>query len=98
LAGKTISRGFHRGLEQVGVSEGKNVKIEYRWAQGRYDRLPELVADLVNRGASVIFAGGGAISAQAARSATREVPIVFSVGIDPVMSGSSRASISLADP
>jgi putative tryptophan/tyrosine transport system substrate-binding protein len=79
--------GFHRGLEQAGVIEGQNAKIEYRWAQGRYDKLPELAADLVARRVSVIFAGGGTISAQAVKAATSEIPIVFSVGLDPIAVG-----------
>ena len=89
--------GFHRGLQEVGVTEGQNAKIEYRWAQGRYDQLPELAVDLVARRVSVIFAGGGSVSAQAAKAATREVPIVFSVGVDPVTFGFVATSIGLAE-
>ena len=78
---------FHRGLSETGYVERQNVAIQYRWAEGRYDRLPALAADLVGRKVDVIFAGGGIPSALAAKNATSTIPIVFTGGGDPVTSG-----------
>jgi len=72
---------FRRGLEQMGLVEGRDVLIEYRWADGQYDRLPALAKELVNRGVAAIAAGSG-LAAQAAKVATSEIPIVFTSGID----------------
>ncbi len=78
---------FHRGLGESGYVEGQNLAIEYRWAEGRYDRLPALLADLVGQKVDLIVASGGLAAAQAAKNATSTIPIVFIVGADPVQSG-----------
>jgi putative ABC transport system substrate-binding protein len=78
---------FRQGLKEIGYVEGQNVAIEYRWAEGRYDRFPVFVADLIRRNASVIATPGSPDAARAAKAETSKVPIVFAVGEDPVNLG-----------
>jgi putative tryptophan/tyrosine transport system substrate-binding protein len=78
---------IRQGLNDAGFVEGRNVALDYRWADGQYDRLTALATDLVQRKAAVIIAMGGEISAVAAKKVTATVPIVFLVGSDPVRSG-----------
>ena len=78
---------FRRGLKEGGFVEGQNVVIEFRWARGEYDRLPEMAADLVSRRVSVLTAVGGDPSPRAAKRATSTIPIVFGIGGDPVRDG-----------
>lgn len=77
---------FRQGLGQTGFTEGRNVEIEFRWAEGKYERLPALAADLVRRKVSLILAQAPP-AALAAKAASTTVPIVFAVGLDPVAAG-----------
>jgi len=89
---------FRQGLAEAGYVDGQNVTIDYRWAEGQFNRLPALAAELVARQPAILVAGGGSVSAVVAKAATTTVPIVFTIGADPVGSGlvsnlSRRAAI-----
>ena len=87
--------GFHRGLGEAGFADGRNAAIEYRWAEGQFDRLPAMAADLVSRKVAVICAGAGDVAIRAAMAATKTIPIVFTTASDPVRAG---FALSLARP
>jgi putative ABC transport system substrate-binding protein len=78
---------FRQGLKEQGFVEGQNVAVEYRWAYGHYDRLPEFAAELVRRQVMVLVATGGQPSPQFAMAATQTIPIVFTTNGDPVKEG-----------
>ena len=78
---------FRQGLTETGLVEGQNVALDYRWAEGQYDRLAGLAADLVRQRVTIIVTTGGDLSALAAKAATATIPIVFATGSDPIRSG-----------
>src|SRR5258708_526486 len=86
-ANADLSTAFGRGLNEAGFIEGRNVAIEYRWANLRLDRLPSLAADLARRQVAVIAATGSVSTVFVAKEATTTIPIVFNIGVDPVKAG-----------
>ncbi len=79
--------GFRKGLGAAGFVEGRDLAIEYRWAEGQFDRLPAMAADLVKRNVAVILAGASDVAIKAAMAATKTIPIVFTTASDPVRAG-----------
>jgi putative ABC transport system substrate-binding protein len=78
---------FREGLRETGHVDGQHLTIEFRWAEGQYDRLPAMAAELVGRKAAVLVSTGGAVTILAAKAATSTIPIVFTLGTDPVRLG-----------
>jgi putative ABC transport system substrate-binding protein len=87
VSDRSMVAAFRDGLKETGYAEGRNVAIEFRFADGQYERLPALADDLVRRRVSVIFTSGSEMTTRAAMAATQDIPIVFTVGGDPVRGG-----------
>jgi putative ABC transport system substrate-binding protein len=79
--------GFHRGLGDMGFVQGRNLAVEYRWAEGHLDRIPAMAIDLVGRKVAAIIVGGAVGGVRAAMAATQSIPIVFTTGADPIVAG-----------
>jgi putative ABC transport system substrate-binding protein len=87
LGGATVPWSLAARAQQAGFVEGRSVKVEYRWAEGQFDRLPAMAADLVDRKVAAICAGAGDVAIRAAMAATKTTPIVFTTASDPVRAG-----------
>ena len=92
---QSVVKAFREGLREAGFVEGENLLIAFRWAEGRYDRLPALAAELVGLRVALLFAAGGTPSALAAKASTSTIPIVFSAVGDPIGAGLDRKSTRL---
>ena len=79
----TLTAGFEQGLKEAGYVNGQNLTIEYRWAEGQYDRLPSIIADLIEHRVAAITAAGGPAPARTAMAATTTIPIIFVSATDP---------------
>ena len=97
-ADRQLLSAFRQGLGETGFVEDRNLRIEFRWAAGRDEQLPEFAADLVRRQASVLVAASGAASARAAKAATSKIPIVFVSGTDPVACTDQAATLLASAP
>jgi putative ABC transport system substrate-binding protein len=86
-----IRTAWQHGLAELGFAEGRNLQVEYRWANGRYERLADLATELARKNVSVLYVAGGTAAVLAAKSATQTIPIVFVVGGDPVKAGIVKA-------
>jgi putative ABC transport system substrate-binding protein len=82
-----LVKAFLAGLGEAGFEDGRNVRIEYRWAEGQYDRLAALATELVGHGAAVLATSGGSVAAIEARKVAASIPLIFVIGSDPVRAG-----------